>query len=179
LLLKKIEELTLYAIALNKKNEQLQKKLRNEKIEIIMKKIVLMLFAILTIACGCNKTKQTLKKIYGDYTLISYTVNGVDSLSLYKDSLGINFKFSYNDYRKSNLCVIYGPRNDNVNSSLVIDWGLIDKNTLKFYSSTDGNSIGIGPFGTYKTTEWIILSLNNEFKMKTNYNGKEYFIELH
>jgi hypothetical protein len=143
-----------------------------------MKKKLLLLNAIMIIACSCNKTKQTTKKIYGDYTLSTYTVNGVDSLCSYKDSLGVKYDFFYDDYQEDTFCKIYGVRNDGIEKTFGWTWGLVNITTLKVFTAF-GNIIGIGPFGKDITPTWEILNLtNNNLKLKTNYNNKEYFIEL-
>jgi hypothetical protein len=144
-----------------------------------MKKTILILVVLAAVVVGgCNKTKQTLNKIYGDYTLKSYTVNGVDSLSLYKDSLGINFRFYYEEENSINGLFIDGVVPSGKDAHIVSSWGLINKNkVLQIYTTAGSN--GTGPFGNMITPEWEILTLTKkEFKMKTTYNNKEYEIEL-
>jgi hypothetical protein len=143
-----------------------------------MKKIILILMAITAIVCGCNKTKQIMNKIYGDYTLTSYTVNGVDSLSLYKDSLGENFKFYFDDYQEKTFVAIYGQRNDGKEGGLLQTWALINKNTIEFYPYTSDDDIGTGPFGNHKRPIFEILELKNILRLRTNFNEKEYIVEL-
>jgi hypothetical protein len=141
-----------------------------------MKKIILFLIIIIAITCGCEK--YTLNKIYGFYTLSTYTVNGIDSLNLYKDSLGSDFHFFYNDVYYNNEFTITGFRNDNNNVPVVCKWELINNNkTLKILTST--GCIGTGPIGRDKHQEWSILKLRQSYiKLKTNYNEKVYLIEL-
>lgn len=145
-----------------------------------MKKIILFLIVIVAVASSCKKSEyeQTLKKIYGEYTLKTYTVNGVDSLSLFRDSLGTNFDFYRDDVNSFNVLKIDGPTTSAKYGDLTCRWKLVNNKTLSIYIS--GGAFGTGPFGRDKTPEWEILILfnNNKIWMKTNYNGKEYLIEL-
>lgn len=141
-----------------------------------MKNNFLILIVLIAIMTGCEK--YTLNKIYGSYTLTSYTVDGVDSLSLYNDSLGLNFEFYYEDVNSSNVCFIDGNRSDNTYTHIVCVWELLDNNS-KLQILTAYGFIGTGPFGRDKIPEWEILRLTkNELKMKTLYNGKEYIVAL-
>ncbi len=142
-----------------------------------MKKLILIIIAIVAIAGGCDKYEQTLKKIYGEYSLKIYNVDGVDSLSLYKDSLGTNFNFYYEEVNSSNVLLIDGKRTDGNDTHVICQWNLKNQFTILEIKTAYGSN-GIGPFGYMITPEWEILSLENEFKMKTIYNEKEYFVEL-
>jgi hypothetical protein len=143
-----------------------------------MKKTILILIVLAAVVGGCSKTKQATKKIYGDWTLTSYAVNGIDSVSLYKDSLGVEFEFFYDDYQENTFCKISGKRNDGIEKSFGWTWWLVNSTTL-VVNTTVGNCIGIGPFGNNRTSDWTILKLTrDEFKLKTTYNNKEYEIEL-
>jgi hypothetical protein len=142
-----------------------------------MKKTILFLIVIATIAWSCNKTKQTLNKIYGNYTVNSYRVNDEDSLSLFKDRLPDNFEFHYND---DNQCIWnimgYNAAGEYIYKS--IQWSLEDNKYLiiRGISTTD---IGTGPFGFNKKPNWEITKLKrSEFNMKTTFNNKEYAIAM-
>ena len=146
-----------------------------------MKKILIYLIVILAIASSCKKYKynHTLKKIYGTYTVTSYTVNGIDSLSLFKDSLSTNFDFYYNDY--NNLYVLEIKGNTALGKHILImhNWGLMgDNKTLNLHNGYN-SKIGTGPFGGSKESTWTILELTKELlKMKSLYNGKDYEISM-
>jgi len=145
-----------------------------------MKKILLVLIAITLIISGCEKYEynSTMKKICGGYTLKTYTVNGMDSLSSYKDSLGTDFIFYYDETEDGYYHRIEGDRPDGKQVYVGSKWGLYNnRNVLGIYESN--GYIGIGPFGRGKVSNWVILNLTKEeLKMKSNYNGKEYMIEL-
>ena len=158
-----------------------------------MKKLILILIVLAAITESCKKYedgslfsfRSAKNRLYGTYDLKTYTVNGVDSLSLYKDSLGSVFSFFNNDVDGGNGCLIEGDRKDGNYTLLYWDWQLINKNkTLSISNSYAAgylpvNSIGTGPFGDDKLPQWEILRLTNtEVNMKTNYNNKEYYIEL-
>jgi hypothetical protein len=110
----------------------------------------------------------------------------VDSLSQYNDSLSLNYQFLYHYDKtvKRNICFIGPKRLNGLGSELYWSWNLINnKKTFKVYTSYlynfDHSSSGIGPIGTDKLPEWEIIKLKyDDIKMKTNYNGKEYCIEL-
>ena len=139
-----------------------------------MKKILLMMLVIGAIATACDKTERTLKKIYGEYTIKNYTVDGVDSLSLYMDSLGCAFHFLYTDNNHGNMLLMEGGLH-----SLYYQWILKnDDNTIRLEPTTPGG-YGTGPFGEERISEWTIIDLGkNNLIMQTTYNDKQYNIEL-
>jgi hypothetical protein len=146
-----------------------------------MKKIILLLIVITIIACGCKKYNynHTLKKIYGNYTVTSYTVDGIDSLSLFKDSLSTNFKFYFNDYDNAFGLEIDGNTALGKHILIVQKWGLMGDNTTLYLFASAYNVIGTGPFGEDKESTWTIIELTKELlRMKTLYNGKEYEISM-
>jgi len=146
-----------------------------------MRKIILILIVISGVLSGCDKSEQILRKIYGSYELTTYTVDGMDSLALYKDSLSLRFQFYYHEENSTLVLLIEGNRNDGQYSSIVCRWTLINNNeVIKILTSVAIHEYtGTGPFGNNITPEWEILDLTkNEMKMKTTYNEKVYLIEL-
>jgi hypothetical protein len=145
-----------------------------------MKKLILILLAIAAIASGCEKYEynHTVKKICNSYVLKTYTVNGLDSLKLFNDSLGLNFDFYHNQTEDSYDLSISGKRTDGNSGYVICHWGLLrDNKTVQLYSSA-GNK-GTGPFGSDKCSDWEILSLKRkELEMKSIYNTNEYQIKL-
>jgi hypothetical protein len=144
-----------------------------------MKKTILVLIVMAAVVSGCNKTDQTIKKIYGTYEISQYTVNGVDSLSLFKDSLSSTFYFYFDN--SSALCYemrIEGHNNFDIYRIVSCSWRLINNNnTIQVYSTA--GHFGTGPFGAYKTPEFEIIDLDKKrLKMQTTYNGKEYMVDL-
>lgn len=151
-----------------------------------MKKLILFLIIIAGITEGCKKYEEgpwlslrsAKNRLYGDYTLVQYTVNDEDSLSLYNDSLCDTLKFIFDTNLDLDVCYIYGNRNDGKISSLVWYWNLKDKNTSLVISYSNCSS-GTGPFSDKVKPEWKILRLTTrQIKMKTIYNNKEYTIML-
>ncbi|MEI6123416.1 MAG: hypothetical protein WCQ95_07280 [Bacteroidota bacterium] len=141
-----------------------------------MKKIILgsIILISLIMFYACNKTEQTYKKIYRRYTLNNYTVNGVDSLSLYKDSLNTDFYFFRDNMDNVDVCTISGGH---------IGWVWYLSNDNKSLNVITSNSLyevgGTGPFGQNKTPTWEIINLTKkELIMRTSYNSKIYVIEL-
>jgi len=139
-----------------------------------MKKPLLLCLLLAAVVCGCNKEKKTEKEIYGYYTLKSYTVDGMDSLSSFKDSLNTDFNFFYDDRQNENACQISAGK-DQIGWSWVLANGYKNLSVNIAYGWTNGT----GPFGINKTPEWEIINLTDkEFDLKTNFNSKEYQIEL-
>jgi len=145
-----------------------------------MKKIVLILIVISTITIGCSKYDRTLKKIYALYTIQKYEVDGIDSLDLYKKALGLNFNFYYQEENDINCLQITGITSTGVQSHYHALWSLNEDNkTLKFRGAHLFYGLSTGPFGTGINLQWQIVRLTNRyFEIKTNYNGKEYYLVL-
>ncbi|HNW90684.1 MAG TPA: hypothetical protein PKN48_13560 [Bacteroidales bacterium] len=143
-----------------------------------MKKIFLILIAIIVFTLGCEK--NTLKEIYGKYSINTYTVNGSDSLGIYLDTLGPEFRFYYNDVTYNKVCVIgEGLSNNGYTGQVIWVWELLEKNDIIKVLSSSGAYYGTGPIGGTITSEWEIINLTkNEFKIKTMYNNKEYFVSM-
>lgn len=141
-----------------------------------MKKIFLIILSLaIVIFSGCEK--QKLHKIYGDYILITYEVNGIDSLPSYRDSLSTHYSFFYDDVAYKNVCYIIGDVSDGSYSELYWSWKFADgyKN-IEIYKSV--GDIGVGPFGKDKFPIWEIKLGINHIEMKTNFNDKEHYIYL-
>lgn len=154
-----------------------------------MKKIFLLLLIIASITEGCKKYedgpwisfRSPKERFYKcpNLTLVKYNINGVDSLSLFNDSLCTQLRFYYDDVSGEDICKIEGLRKDGVYIYIAWNWKLSENNIIWQQLYSVGN-IGIGPFGKDKNNiDWEILKLKSKDKIfKTNYNGKEYLIEL-
>jgi hypothetical protein len=145
-----------------------------------MKKTVISIFILFVclIIIGCSKEYRTYKNIYGEYTLIAYNINGVDSLSLYKDSLGTSSSFYNSKKEKLDIWKIYGKRNDGIEKYLFFYWQLKENNRLVI-TEVLGNAIGTGIFKGYINSEWYIINLNKkELDLTSTYNDIEYSIKL-
>jgi hypothetical protein len=147
--------------------------------------LIFLFFGFIFLSCKkypegpCISFRSAAKRFYGTYTLTAYIVDGVDSLSLYNDSLGNSFYFSYNDIYSYNNLRINGNRTDGKwGGDIDCRWELKEKN--KIFSIYNSYGLhGIGPFGEGKKSDWEIIRLtNNESKMKTLFNGNEYIIRL-
>jgi len=153
-----------------------------------MKKTFLTLLILTAVIDGCKKyedgplisLRSAYARIQNTFTLTQYTVNGVDSLSLYNDSLYNVFIFEWNEMDDVYDCRLYGPRKDGKLSVVYWYWELSDKNKILDVTFSGGDcSAGTGPFGSLKKPKWQILRLTNkELKMKTDFNGKVYFVDL-
>jgi hypothetical protein len=155
-----------------------------------MKKLILLLIVITALTVSCKKypdgpliSFRTAKgRLYGFHTLTKYTVNGVDSLSRYQDSLCTTFNFNHHDDDGKDYCSMAGSRKDGWESTLSWTWVLEDKNKDLLVTLSGGNPHGrmcTGPFGDNICPAWQILKLYwNDIIMQTTYNGKVYLIEL-
>jgi hypothetical protein len=144
----------------------------------IMRKTILMLIAITSIAYGCKK-EHTYNRILGKHILTEYTVDGIDSLKSYKDSLGTEFYFFYDDLNKKRVAHILGYSSVYEEKLVIWEWYLLNHYKNLKVSESYSNTDGIGPIGRHKTPEWEILKLTNkELKLRTIYNNKEYILNL-
>jgi hypothetical protein len=146
-----------------------------------MKKILIYLFLITAIASSCKKYEynHTLKKIYGNYTVTSYTVDGIDSLSLFKDSLSTSFSFYWDETDSHCVLTIEGYTALGKYIATVQTWNLMGDNKSLYLRASRDNVIGTGPFGEHKESTWTILELTKKLlRMKSLYNGKEYEISM-
>jgi hypothetical protein len=160
-----------------------------------MKKIILLLLVIAGIFEGCKKYEEgpwislrsAKKRLIGSYSVIQYTVNGIDSLELYNDSMYNRFDIIFDKNTNDFGYGIDGYRSDGKHSSLVGHWEFNDNKTNLIVSSSTcysgfepyHYSSGTGPFINNATPEWEIIRLTSkEVKMKTNFNSKEYLINL-
>lgn len=151
-----------------------------------MKNLFLLVILFASLAEGCKKYEEgpllslrsAENRLHGDYTLTTYTVNGVDSLSLYNDSLYNILRFYFDDFMDLNICCINGNRKDGELSFLKWYWGLKDNNTKLLVTYSECLS-GTVPFKHKVTPEWEIIKLKKgDIRMRTILNGKEYYIEL-
>jgi len=155
----------------------------------IMKKLILFLIIITAITAGCKKypdgpmfsLRSAKHRLYGEHTLVKYTVNGIDSLAHYYDSLSLNFNFYISESDGLNVCDMTGSRKDGGESLLIWTWELASHNKIFKVTSSGTNTPGwsSGPFRNNFNPEWEILKLKkDDIIMQTTYNGKEYLIEL-
>ncbi len=153
-----------------------------------MKKILIYLIVITAIASSCKKYEEgplisfrsPLKRIYGYYYLESYTINGIDSLKFFNDSMGSSFYFLHDDVYDVNDLIIDGKRNDGVYAEgCVFRWSLKSSNKILKFETASGGNANSGPFRRGVLIDWEILKLKfHNLKLKTTYNNKEFIIEL-
>jgi hypothetical protein len=146
-----------------------------------MKKTILIFFVITTLVLGCKKTNYSYMKLLGNYKLSEYTVDGVDSLDMYQDSLGLDYYFYYDDMRGNFNCEISGTRNDGNETMLYWRWMPNDKNDgiFVFGSYSQIINTGIGPFSKGKISVWVFSDVtDSEINMKTTFKDKEYIVDL-
>jgi hypothetical protein len=152
-----------------------------------MKKTIFLFIALFFLFFGCKKKyedgpaisfRSVMNRLISIRQLTSYTVDGVESIESYKDSLGLTFTIEYSDYREETFFKIDGKRRDGKETALHFQWILLEKGTYISIYDTDGDT-GIGPFGKGKKPLWHILRLtDDELKMKTDFIGKEYVVFL-
>ena len=152
-----------------------------------MKRLILFLIVLAAIAEGCKRypdgpwlsLRTAEGRLYGTHTLTKYTVNGVDSLSLYQDSLCTSFNLYLNTDDGKNYCSMAGSTNKGLIIVFHWTWVLENKNTVLNVTSSVVGVSGTGLFKNNVCPEWQILKLyHDDVIMQTIYNGKQYLIEL-
>ena len=115
------------------------------------------------------------KRVYGDYTLVKYTVNGVDSIQHMKNTFGLNFHFYYEDINGVDDLQIDGG---NTSSVFVTRYNFVNhKKCIRMDAGSILFTVYGAPYTNY--VDFVILKLSNdEIHMSINYNYKEYYIEL-
>jgi hypothetical protein len=154
-----------------------------------MKNVILLFLIIITTSESCRYNDGPLisfrtakDRLYGFHTLTKCTIDGTNSINLYCDSVSTKFDFYYDSNSGENYCMIRdellaGMSGTSVNS-LFWSWKLENHDKyLKVISSQGCN--GFGPFKNNALPDWEILKLKKgDIIMQTNYDGKEYLIEL-
>lgn len=141
-----------------------------------------------TIAAGCDKAQNTIRKIHGDYTLQLYTVNGSDSMNLYKEKFGTNFSFYQEGTFGDEVCVISGPRNDGKEFEIKWTWeylgyedgfDIITTQVRVIETGMLDTTLSTGPFGANRIPRWHIVSIDrDEMELSCKTNSKFYLIKL-
>ena len=117
------------------------------------------------------------KRMYETRILESYTVDGVDSMDMFYDSLGLRFEFFYDYVNSQDICRITGQRKDGVDGILSWRWTLKDNDEILYVTNAGATLTGIPPINL--NMEWEILRLTRkDLKIRTRYNEKEYIISL-
>jgi hypothetical protein len=152
-----------------------------------MKKLLLVLAILTSTFEGCRyddgpliSLRTARHRLYGDHTLVKYTVDGIDSLTQYYDYFGLTFNFVHNDDNGSDICIMNGNRKDGSGTDFYWGWTLTDNNKrIDAFALTGATQISLGPFGQSISPAWTILKLTyKEVELKTSYNNKEYLILL-
>ncbi len=151
-----------------------------------MKKIIFLLIIIAAVSEGCKKYpdgplisfRSAKNRLYGSYKLTQYTVDGIDSLNLFNDSIQAGLALAYDNVDQINNGNITWYNGSGKYSTVYFEWELNNHNKNLQFTYAEG-SIGTGPFGINKTPNWTIKQLTNkETKWKINFDNKEYFIDL-
>jgi len=148
-----------------------------------MKKIILILIAITAIVAGCQKYEEgpcisfrsARNRLYGDYTLTKYTIDGVDSLQQMKDRFGLSSRFFYNDYSEKDNWAMDDPT---ISNPFISRYTFVDNN--KAIRVPYGSEIFTGK-GNFDHTDidFTILKLKSkDVHLKAIFNNKEYYLEL-
>jgi hypothetical protein len=146
--------------------------------------ITFLICAVLTaiILPSCKKYEEgplisfrsAKNRLYGDYTLTKYTIDGIDSLQQMKDRFGLNFHFFYNDYTENDDLMIDGT---GISNPFISTYILIDNN--KAFRTPYGSEIFTGQNPNYQDIDFVILKLKNkDIHLKASFNNKEYYLEL-
>lgn len=149
-----------------------------------MKKHLIFILLIIVTTSSCKKYEEDpfgihfrspYKRIYGTWEVKSFMINNEESINIYNDSCGCNFRFHHEgSYQYLHLqdCILPGeiggrPSLENDMNILVLNFSIFPP------------GFGIGPIDENEPIYWNILRLTNkEFWIKTNYNTKEYKMKL-
>ena len=146
------------------------------------------MLVIVAVASSCKKYEEgpcislrsPEKRLLGYYSILSYTINGEDSLSAYNENFGVRVHFR-RYYRDTPIKFeVSGLRKDgHLGGTIIWSCSFNDKETnLIFYNFV--GDYDPGPFSDSSIDihiNWEILRLTNtEVKLKTLYNNKEYVV---
>jgi hypothetical protein len=148
----------------------------------IFKTIFVCAFLTAIILPSCKKYEEgplisfrsAKNRLYGDYTLTKYTIDGIDSLQQMKDRFGLSFHFHYQDYYKEDRLTIDGP---GISNTFLSIYTLINNN--KCINVRYGLKMLTGQIAGFQELDFTILKLKNkDIHLKTSFNNKEYYMEL-
>lgn len=136
---------------------------------------------------GCKKYedgplisfRSAKHRLYGDYTLTRYTVNGIDSLQQMENGFGLNFHFYYvEDNDHDDILIDGGSHTGTYYQDFVSYYNF---NNHKKSIRINSGSIMFTGYGVpdIQDLDFDISKLTiDEIHMTTTYNGKEYLLEL-
>jgi hypothetical protein len=123
----------------------------------------------------CISFRKPINRLYGGYQIKEYTVDGVDSLTLLHDSIGLHIEFFTSEVDNFNVMEMNG----NNKGDLIWLWSLSVDGLYLEVGNSGGHLIGTGPFGKNRNPTWKIIKLTNKkVKMRTTYNNKEYVVYM-
>ncbi len=148
-----------------------------------MKKLILIILTIAAITAGCIKYEEgpcmsmlsVEDRLFGDYDVSVYTVNGIDSISNLQNRFGLKFHFYFNNQSSANNLKIDG---NNSPSPFIGRYVFI--NHYKEIEVTYGSIILTG-YGNADIDDIIfkILKLKkSDVHLETAYKGSTYNIKL-
>lgn len=148
----------------------------------MIKKVIIPLLFILIFFTTCRykegpiiSTHSVVKRLFGSWQVIGFTSDGIDSLQNYIDNCN----------GKMRIWQGYSTDVNRINfdeSKLPSMGGLFtfsdNKKIMKINFGDTSIYNGIGPFGGGRS-EWKILKLTmKEFKISTDFNGRNYIISF-
>jgi len=149
-----------------------------------MRKLIIPILFLFLFALSCRykdgpdiSLRLPETRIKGYYDVTSFTVNDIESYSIYNDSCGCDLYIGLGSSKltTSDLVLTACTKGDDT-------WGtfLFSKNHKKLFINYDSTDLkGYGPMGSKKYSEWDIYKLTNkELWIKTNFNNKDYFVKL-
>jgi hypothetical protein len=148
---------------------------------------ILILLAI-TLSFGCKKRypdgplisfRSPYKRIVGEWQIVSFTSDGVDSLQSCIDSCGSNMNIQISDPNNFWYNIVF-------TKGFLVYWNFSDNETIMNVNFSPDSTIsssfhytGIGPLGGGKISEWKILKLEMKaLEISTTYNGKSYLMSF-
>jgi hypothetical protein len=153
-----------------------------------MKKIILILMAITAIAISCKKYEEgpcisfrsIESRLCHGRKMLTYTVDGVDSIGYLSNDQLIRVDILYDDVNLKNSFIVLGPlKNGYLN--LASGWELQEKGKILQITGHNTSENTLGVFGCGLLPRWKILRLTKqELKMSTAIDGHihEVFLKL-
>jgi hypothetical protein len=152
-----------------------------------MKKLLVILIALVTILSGCRYKEGPLicfrsveRRLDGIWQIVEFTSNGTDYLKKYNDTCGgkMNISLCYSDGSPKPISE-YQINFLDCKTQMSLGGHFIFSNNKKIINVNFGDTLlykSLGPLGGGKS-DWKILKLKyNYLKISTDFNGRNYII---
>jgi len=120
--------------------------------------------------------RSAKNRLYGNYTLTKYTINGVDSLQQMLNRYGLHFEFRYVETNDDDALQIDGGNSIEI---FACRYGFINhKKSIRLYNHGSFLFTGWGTPNPQDVDIDLLKLMDHDVHMETIYNGKDYYFEL-